>query len=328
MVVFGGQFSAAESFTYLNDTWVIDLDTLTWHEARCGGEVPPPRYGHTAEVIGSRMFIFGGRGPRGVIYRDVYFLDLVDWVWVPVHAVTESPSPRFFHSSCLVGRKLVIFGGWDGDVSCFGDLWLFDTDTFVWMQPRTAGFSPTARYGHTMTLLPDGRLIMFGGAFISEETPCPKYLGDVKVLDTDTMVWSRPKVEGDGPSGRYGHSATALSGGRCIAVLGGWGSGGVQNAEVLKRGEAKPFWVLDCAAMRWISPQRLNRKPVHVLYNHTAALETESGALCLFGGFDGRSSIKDIYVMEWSLADAPSSATTGGGAGAGGAGMGMSGMRV
>ncbi len=54
MVVFGGHFSANEEFTYLNDTWVIDLDTLTWHEARCGGEVPPPRYGHTAEVV--RLF--------------------------------------------------------------------------------------------------------------------------------------------------------------------------------------------------------------------------------------------------------------------------------
>lgn len=319
MVVFGGHYGNGEEFVYLNDTWIIDLDTLTWHEARCGGEVPPPRYGHTAEVIGSRMFIFGGRGPRGKVYRDIYFLDLVDWVWVPVHPVTEAPPPRFLHSSVLVGRKLVILGGWDGEFGCYSDLWLFDTDTFSWMQPRTAGFAPTARYGHTMTLLPDGRLVLMGGAFISEETPCPKYLSDVKILDTDTMVWSRPKIEGDGPSGRYGHTATALPGGRCVALFGGWGAGGVQNVEILKRGDAKPLWILDCAAMRWVCPSKLNRKPVHVLYNHCAALEPESGAMCVFGGFDGRSSIKDMYVLEWQL-DAADGAAADGSASAGAGG--------
>jgi hypothetical protein len=40
------------------------------------------------------MFIFGGRGERGQILKDIAFLDLVEWIWIPVNSMTEGPSPR------------------------------------------------------------------------------------------------------------------------------------------------------------------------------------------------------------------------------------------
>jgi hypothetical protein len=40
------------------------------------------------------MFIFGGKGPGDTVYKDVYFLDLVEWVWVPVNTISEAPVPR------------------------------------------------------------------------------------------------------------------------------------------------------------------------------------------------------------------------------------------
>lgn len=49
------------------------------------------------------------------------------------------------HASLLVGRKIVIHGGWDGKHTCNGDLWVFDTETFSWLQPDVGGLPPSPR---------------------------------------------------------------------------------------------------------------------------------------------------------------------------------------
>jgi hypothetical protein len=92
------------------------------------------------------MFIFGGKGESGLL-RDMHFLDLDSWAWVPVSSTTAGPSPRLNHATALVGRKMVVHGGWDGAESALSDLWVFDTEAFTWMSPVTAGLPPSPRYG-------------------------------------------------------------------------------------------------------------------------------------------------------------------------------------
>jgi host cell factor len=117
---------------------------------------------------------------------------------------------RFLHASDVVGRKIVVHGGWN-ETETLGDIWIFNTDSFAWQQPRTSGFAPTPRYGHSLNLTPDGRLLVFGGTSISKESNgLPRYNDDLRVLNTDTMIWSRPRVEGPVPTGRYGHSSKLL----------------------------------------------------------------------------------------------------------------------
>lgn len=95
MLVFGGHFfEGDDKFVYLNDVWLLDIEKLMWHKVTCSGEHPGPRYGHSAHILGSRMFIFGGKGPRDIVYKDVYFLDLIEWVWVPVNTISNCPPPR------------------------------------------------------------------------------------------------------------------------------------------------------------------------------------------------------------------------------------------
>jgi hypothetical protein len=95
MVSFGGHWLGSDNvFGYSDETWLLNVDQLQWHLMKCSGQVPGPRYGHTAHILGSRMFIIGGKGPKGVIYNDIHFLDLIEWIWVPVNAVSTGPSPR------------------------------------------------------------------------------------------------------------------------------------------------------------------------------------------------------------------------------------------
>jgi Rab9 effector protein with kelch motifs len=295
-VCFGGHYYAGDDkYEYLDDTWLLDVDHVTWHKMTCTGQVPSPRYGHSAHIIGSRMFVFGGKGPRGAVYKDVYFLDLIEWVWVPVSSVSQGPSARFFHASELVGRKIVVHGGWDCD-EVFGDIWIFNTDSFSWIQPRTAGFAPTPRYGHTLTLVPDGRLFIFGGCTLDKDTGVPKYNDDTRVLDTETMIWTRPRINGHTPTGRYGHTASAIGDGK-IAIFGGWGRGGCQSKDAISDPRAYPMQILDTASMYWWVPQKVGKKPVRPIYNH-GACRAGGSSLLLFGGFDGRQALYDFTVMN------------------------------
>ena len=297
IVTFGGHyFEGNDKFKYLDETWLLDVEKLAWFKMKCSGLIPGPRYGHSAHIFGSRMFIFGGKGPDGIAYKDVFFLDLVEWIWVPVTPITAGPSSRFYHASEVVGRKMVVHGGWDGS-DVLSDMWIFDTDSFSWMQPKTAGFEPTARYGHSMTLTSDGRLIVFGGCSILNDNGTPSYNNDLRQLDTASMMWVRPRIDGQLPTGRYGHTATLMDDGR-ILIFGGWGKGGLQTHEAINDKRAHSTHVLDTRAMNWYIPVKASRKEAKHPYNHSAARSTGTSAVFVFGGFDGRQAINDFSVIN------------------------------
>lgn len=284
----------------MNETWVFDIATVTWQLVKCSGELPTPRYGHSTHVIGSRMFIFGGKGPNGLL-QDVMFLDLMEWIWVPVNPLSRGPSARMNQASSLVGRKIVVHGGWDGD-EIFSDLWIFNTDSFGWMQPRTAGFAPTPRFGHTMSLTNDGRLLIFGGCSIPKDTHIPRYNNDVRQLDTDTMIWSRPRINGDAPTGRFGHSSLLMGSSKDqLVIFGGWGTGGCQTTESISNPNAHSIHIFDTSSMTWSLPKKQNKKPLKHVYQHGACMNDQGDCFYVFGGFDGRQASFDCFYVNMQL---------------------------
>ena len=129
LIIFGGHYYGGDGkFVYLSDTCVLDMTTNMWHKVRTGGDEPAGRYGHSGTALDGRIFVFGGRGANGALYKDMHCLDAETWCWSQVSSTTAGPSARFGHAQCLVGDKLVVFGGWDGR-QAFNDLWVFDTGT-------------------------------------------------------------------------------------------------------------------------------------------------------------------------------------------------------
>ena len=83
----------ADKFAYTNDVWAIDVDTMTWHNPRCAGHAPAPRYGHTATVIDYKYYIMGGKGEGKAVYNDVWCLDVERWAWELMPSTTAPPAP-------------------------------------------------------------------------------------------------------------------------------------------------------------------------------------------------------------------------------------------
>jgi hypothetical protein len=124
----------------------------------------------------------------------------------------------------------------------------------------------------------------------------PKYNNDVRQLDTESMIWTRPRVNGEIPTGRYGHSSTLLSDGM-IFLFGGWGKGGCQSSELINDVSAHTSLVLDTKSMCWSVPRKTNHKSVKHTYNHGACRSGPS-TVFMFGGFDGRQALNDFYVVN------------------------------
>jgi len=307
LVIFGGhRYGGTGTFQYFNDVNVLDVESSTWHDVRCAGEPPSPRYGHSATLIGRRMFVFGGRGEGGALLDDMFLLDLDEWCWVNVSPTTAAPAARFEHGCCTVGPRIVVFGGWNGK-ACFNDLWVFDTDSFTWMKPKTGGRPPCPRHGCQTELLPDGRVVVFGGHSTPAEAGGKAlYHSDMSVLDVQTMIWSRPRTTGDNPSARTGHTMVRVGGSMC--VLGGWA--GVRRSMVFEYlpvpdnfeerdiSMLKGFmFLLDGAELEWRAPAAAGTSHPH-LYGHSTTVVGDY--LFVWGGWDGNRPLDELQVMDLS----------------------------
>merc|ERR1712196_363007 len=120
-----------------------------------------------------------------------------------------------------------------------------------------------------MNLTSDGRLLVFGGCALDKSGTMPRYNNDVRQLDTDHMVWSRPRVEGVPPTPRQGHTATLISSDKMV-IFGGWGSGGCQTQDSVNDPKAFSIHVLDTTSMTWWCPRKTGKKPLRHVYQHGA----------------------------------------------------------
>jgi N-acetylneuraminic acid mutarotase len=89
-----------------------------------------------------------------------------------------------------------------------------------WASTIAEGIPPSARGGHTATLI--GKSIaIFGGHYYSDKNTGFVYLNDTHFLDVALSKWIKPYCTGKIPPLRYGH--TAIYAGGIIIIFGGKG---------------------------------------------------------------------------------------------------------
>ena len=211
IIIFGGGDGPA----YYNDVYVLDTVNRRYTKPKIRGPTPCIRRAHTACLYKSGIYVFGG-GDGVKALNDVWRLDITNltrpsWKLVsPAGKSSNLPTARGYHTANIVGTKLIIFGGSDGQ-ECFRDVWMFDVESYAWRSVKIDISYP--RLSHTATVV-GSYLFVIGGHDGVE------YSSDVLLLNLVTMQWDKRTVYGKGPSGR-GYHGTILYDSR-LFVIGGF----------------------------------------------------------------------------------------------------------
>jgi dynein heavy chain len=204
ILVFGGYQSTDHR---LNDLWVFDAVGYTWsqpnakHNAEASiacqltnnewPNVPPPRAGHSATLIGDLLYVFGGYGGLGYSRRDLddlYTLNVYTWVWNKVNPKGTGPEKRAGHCACGIEKKIYIFGGSNSSTQ-FQDLFILDTENDVplWTKLNTMMSSPTWSLSSCSVIaIPTWKIFTFGGVtgVLSDNDRMGKFVNSTSILDT------------------------------------------------------------------------------------------------------------------------------------------------
>lgn len=229
MIVFGGGNEGI-----VHELHVFNTTTNQWFVPVTKGEVPPGCAAYGFVVDGTRLLVFGGMVEYGKYSNDLYELQASRWEWKRLKPLPPKqglpPCPRLGHSFTLLNGKVYLFGGLANESDdpknniprYLNDLYTLElypnSSMTVWDIPHTYGQSPPPRESHSGVAYTDkntgkSSLIIYGGMSGSR-------LGDLWVLDVDSMSWSRPELGGPPPLPRSLHTATVI--GHHMYVYGGW----------------------------------------------------------------------------------------------------------
>ncbi|XP_078430160.1 uncharacterized protein LOC144702137 isoform X2 [Wolffia australiana] len=282
LYVFGGY---GEDNCQTNDVHVFDTAKQTWSKPMMKGTPPSPRDSHTCTTVGNKLFVFGGTDGKNPL-KDLYVLDTSSNTWMLPSVCGKRPDAREGHSAALVGTRLFIFGGCGKSESNFeevyyDDLFILDTENFVWERASAAGTPPSARDSHTCASWRN-KLIVLGGEDASDY-----YLSDVFVLDTDSMVWKELSTSGQMLAPRAGHCAMAL--GKNLFVFGGFTD---------HRNLYDDLHVLNMDNGIWNRVTNVNEGPSARFSAAGDCVDARSGILVLIGGCNGSlEALDDMYYL-------------------------------
>lgn len=180
------------------------LDGGAW---RAIARAPVARQGATAQAIGGRIYVAGGGTDETAAMADLWIYDPAADTWT---AGPPMPTPRSHLASCAVDGRMVVGGGFQGDVlvDSLDVVESYDPASGTW---RALGHLPTARGALGAAPLSGG--CAFVGGF--------HWSGQART--SDAMEWIGPTGTALSlaplPEARHGMGAVAL-GGRVWAVGG------------------------------------------------------------------------------------------------------------
>ncbi|KAI4352603.1 hypothetical protein L6164_006839 [Bauhinia variegata] len=146
------------------------------------------------------------------------------------------------------------------------------------------GTPPQPRSGHSAVKVGKSKVVVFGGLVDK------KFLSDIVVYDTEAKVWFQPECTGSGSDGQVGpsprafHVAVAID---CHMFIFGGRSGGKRLGD---------FWVLDTDIWQWSELTSFGDLPSP--RDFAAASAVGNRKIVMYGGWDGKKWLSDVYVLD------------------------------
>ncbi|XP_060471540.1 kelch domain-containing protein 3 isoform X2 [Panthera onca] len=175
MYIFGGYEQLADCFS--NDIHKLDTSTMTWTLICTKGNPARWRDFHSATMLGSHMYVFGGRADRfgpfhsnNEIYCNrIRVFDTRTEAWLDCPPTPVLPEGRRSHSAFGYNGELYIFGGYNARLNRhFHDLWKFNPVSFTWKKIEPKGKGPCPRRRQCCCIVGD-KIVLFGGTSPSPE---------------------------------------------------------------------------------------------------------------------------------------------------------------
>ncbi|CZS91855.1 related to cell polarity protein tea1p [Rhynchosporium agropyri] len=258
-IVYGGDTKMDDSDTLDETLYLLNTSTRQWSRAVPAGPRPSGRYGHSLNILGSKIYVFGGQ-VEGYFMNDLVAFDLNQlqvptnrWEMLIRNSEEGGPPPgqippaRTNHSIVTYNEKLYLFGGTNG-FQWFNDVWCYDPVPNTWEALDCIGYIPAPREGHAAAIV-DDVMYIFGG-----RTEEGADLGDLAAFRISSRRWYTFQNMGPSPSPRSGHSMTAYN--KQVVVLAGEPSTATREA-----GDLGIVYLLDTSKIRYPNDQAVPPAP-------------------------------------------------------------------
>lgn len=190
---------------------------------------------HSAVVLGTSLYLFGGYVEETRCSSDLFVLDLIKQEWKELTTQGEAPSARAYHAACFVGRKMLVIGGASYSRVRNMEVHALNIDTLTWSQYMIPEGQPQppVRCGHRVFAL--GKFFfMLGGS--DDDT----YFNDFWAFDTELGTWTQMFPAGIAPPPRNSFTLNLV--GEDLYVFGG---------QIAGRLETNDFYKLNLPSLHW-----------------------------------------------------------------------------
>ena len=138
----------------LNDMWAFNIHKESWTFVNQSGQIPTARAGHTATLIKSAMYVYGGvvDTPSGTS-SELYCFDTKTRAWTEILYTGTSPGEIYNHAAVIhpwshEEGKMLVFGGrrCGSSVPPTSTVYCFDAAKSDWHEVSTSGRKPAGKF--------------------------------------------------------------------------------------------------------------------------------------------------------------------------------------
>lgn len=173
LFLFGGEYFNGALAHFFNDLFIYNINRDEWRNVT-SPNTPLPRSGHAWTRGGNdkAIYLFGGEfsSPKqGTFYHynDFWRLDPSSREWTRLETKGKGPPARSGHRMTYFKNHIILFGGFQDtsqQTRYLNDVWIYDTATFAWHEPKLPPAAQRPDPRSSFSLLPtDSGAVLYGG---------------------------------------------------------------------------------------------------------------------------------------------------------------------